>query len=164
VLNVPDSAIANYQRLRARYPSSLYAARVQPKLMEVELRNKAVADSLAQKHKALQDSLAQKHKAAPDSLGQSHKTEVDSLVQNHKASVDSLLQKNEALTDSTAQKQNSRPDLKRRRMIDDDTPVNRRSQQPPADRDSTLVPEGPPADTTQTRRNLPPISNPEDRD
>ncbi len=70
VLNQPDSAIANYQRLRARYPSSLYAARVQPKLMEVELRDKAVADSLARKSKAIADSVARKNAPVADSTMQ----------------------------------------------------------------------------------------------
>jgi tetratricopeptide (TPR) repeat protein len=66
VLNQPDSAIANYQRLRTRYPSSPYAARVQPKLIEVELRNKAAADSAVQKQKAAADSAAQKQKAVAE--------------------------------------------------------------------------------------------------
>ncbi len=70
VLNQPDSAIANYQRLRARYPSSLYAARVQPKLMEVELRDKAVADSLARKSKAIADSIARKNAPVADTTMQ----------------------------------------------------------------------------------------------
>lgn len=70
VLNQPDSAIANYQRLRARYPSSLYAARVQPKLMEVELRDKAIADSLSRRSKAIADSVARKNNPVADSTMQ----------------------------------------------------------------------------------------------
>jgi len=68
VLDKQDSAIANYQRLRARYPSSPYTARVQPKLMEVEIRDKAVADSLARIQKAATDSLARMQKSGTDSL------------------------------------------------------------------------------------------------
>ncbi len=112
VLDQPDSAIANYQRLRAKYPSSLYAARVQPKLIEVEMRNKAAA----------------------------------------------------AAADSAAQKQNPVPEVTQKKAIADTvSPVRQPMQETGGGPDSTVVPTNRPPDTTDARRELPPISNQEEQ-
>jgi tetratricopeptide (TPR) repeat protein len=51
-LALPDSAIALFERLRARFPGSRYAIRVAPKLLEVDLKRKA------DRERAVKDSLA----------------------------------------------------------------------------------------------------------
>ncbi len=112
VLEQPDSAIANYQRLRAKYPSSTYAARVQPKLVEVEMMIKAAADSAARK-------------AAADSLA-------------HRAVSDSVAQK--AVPDSAAHKQAAPGDSLRQDVIDDELPPTARIPAAPGGPDSTALP------------------------
>jgi tetratricopeptide (TPR) repeat protein len=164
VLDVPDSAIATYQRLRARYPSSPFTARVQPKLLEVELRDKAVADSLARIQKAAADSLAGMQKVAADSLARAHKVPADSLARvqkaaadslarNHKVPVDSLARTEKVHPDSLVQRDKRPADLKEQKGVEDDVPVNKGTMQlPPAGDDSTRAPGKSVEDTTETRR------------
>jgi len=51
-LSNTDSAIANYQALVTQYPTSQFATRVRPMLIEVETNRKAVQDSLARQAQA----------------------------------------------------------------------------------------------------------------
>jgi TolA-binding protein len=80
-LEMPDSAVANYEKLVAMYPGTEYAQRVRPKLLEVEAVRLAAAARLDSIAAAQADSLAA---LQPDSLvaGQ-----VDSLAAGQ---VDSL--------------------------------------------------------------------------
>jgi TolA-binding protein len=138
VLNQPDSAIAAYQRLRARYPSSMYTTRVQPKLVEVELRNKALADSAAQRKKALADSTGQKNKAVVDSTGQMNKV----------------------MADSSAQKKTPAAAVSQKKATEDEGPINKPPEVSPAGRDSTLAPRTRTPGKSQTGGKVPPTSNP----
>ena len=135
VLEQPDSAIANYQRLRAKHPSSTYAASVQPKLVEVEMKVKAAADSAARK--AAADSVALN--SVRDSVA--HKGVRDSV--DHRA-----------VADSAGRKQVAPPDSLQDQVIEDEPPPSAPTEGAPTDADSTEIGRRRPPPPNQERRNL----------
>jgi hypothetical protein len=119
--------------------------------MEVELRNKAIADSIARKNRA--DSLAQKSRA--DSLAQKNKAVTDSTLLKNKALVDSTAQKNKALVDTTAQKRTAVPQVQQKLPGMEEPPVKKSSRDSLAVPDSSQIPQPGAQDTTRGRRKKP---------
>ncbi len=107
-LKLNDSAAVVYDTLQARYPKSVYALKIRPKLYaykdEIRRVQTAIADSLQK------IELGKLNRKRLDSLANVKSQKVDSLDHGIKQKVDSLGNKKNLIIDSTGIKQNMKSD------------------------------------------------------